>query len=58
MTKTVRESPNSKAHFRCLDCGYEYWTIPGPTECPKCRHIWVKWVNYEEWRKWANRIQH
>jgi len=41
-----------KAHFRCLRCDYEYWTIPGPTECPECGNLWVKWVNYEEWRKW------
>jgi predicted Zn-ribbon and HTH transcriptional regulator len=41
-----------KAIFKCLGCGYEYKAEPGPTECPKCKHIWIKWVNYEEWRKW------
>ncbi len=41
-----------KAKFKCLKCKYVYKTKPGPTECPKCRHIWIEWVNYEEWRKW------
>jgi rubredoxin len=39
-----------KAEFRCLECGYEYEEEPGPTSCPMCEHLYVKWVNYEEWR--------
>ena len=40
-----------KAKYKCLGCNYEYEGEPGPTECPKCDHLYVKWVNYEEWRK-------
>ena len=43
-----------KAKYKCLGCKYEWFGEPGPVECPKCSHIWVKWVNYEEWRKWQN----
>jgi hypothetical protein len=42
-----------KAEFRCLKCGFEWKDKPGPTECRVCGHLYVKWVNYEEWRKWA-----
>jgi len=38
------------AKFKCLKCGYLYEDKPGPTQCPKCRHLWVKWLNYEEMR--------
>lgn len=40
-----------KAKFKCLNCGYEYEDEPGPTICRKCGHFYIKWVNYEEWRK-------
>lgn len=44
------------AHFKCLKCGYEWDSNPGPTQCPKCGHLYVKWVNYEEMRKmWDER---
>jgi len=39
------------AKFKCLGCGYEYEDKPGPTTCPQCKHFWIKWLNYEEWRK-------
>ena len=35
-----------KAQFKCLKCNYCYEDIP--TQCPKCYHLYVKWVNYEE----------
>jgi len=38
-----------KAKYKCCYCNYEYEDEPGPTECPRCRHLYVKWVNYEEW---------
>jgi len=40
-----------KAEFECLGCGYKWESVPGFTICPKCYHIWVKWVNYEEWEE-------
>lgn len=36
------------AKFKCLKCGYKYLSKPGPTKCPKCNHLYVKWINYEE----------
>ena len=39
------------ATFKCLRCGYQWSNIPGPTECPYCNHLYVKWLNYEEMRK-------
>jgi DNA-directed RNA polymerase subunit RPC12/RpoP len=39
------------AHYRCMKCSYEWHANPGPVECPKCRHLYVLWVNYES-RKW------
>lgn len=39
------------AEFRCLKCGFEWTSEPGPTSCFKCNHLYVKWVNYEEWRE-------
>lgn len=42
------------AKFRCLKCGYEWEDIQGPTQCPKCNHLWVKWVNYKYMKKKLN----
>ena len=35
------------AKFKCLKCGHGWKDKPGPTQCPKCGHLFVKWVNYE-----------
>jgi len=43
-----------KAKFKCLKCNYFYEDIPGPTQCPKCGYLYIKWLNYEEWREWAD----
>lgn len=44
------------AKHRCLKCGFEWDSKVGPTQCPKCYHLYVKWVNYEEMRKvWDDR---
>jgi rubrerythrin len=39
-----------KALYKCVKCGYEYESHPGPTQCPRCQNLYVKWVNYDEWR--------
>jgi rubrerythrin len=36
------------AKYKCLKCQHEYSHPPRPTECPKCGHLYVKWLNYEE----------
>ena len=39
-----------KALYACLrlGCGHVWEGDPGPTDCTKCGHHYVKWVNYEE----------
>ncbi len=44
-----------KAKYKCCKCHHKYEGEPGPTTCPKCGHIYVKWVNYEEWRLFDNK---
>jgi len=39
------------AEFQCLKCGCQWRNVPGPTQCPNCNHLYVKWVNYEEMKK-------
>ena len=39
------------AQYLCLKCGHEYAHKPRPTECPKCGHLYVKWLNYAEMNK-------
>ena len=36
------------AKFKCLKCKHEYTGPTGPTECPKCGHLYVKWLNYNK----------
>ena len=36
------------AEYKCLKCSFEYKDKPGPTTCPVCGHLYVKWTNYEE----------
>jgi rubrerythrin len=40
-----------EAEYKCLKCGYKYLSEPGPTQCPKCGHLYVKWLNFEEMHK-------
>lgn len=40
-----------KALYKCLKCDYLWFGKPGPVTCPKCCHLYIKWINYEEWRK-------
>ncbi len=44
-----------EAEFKCLKCTLNWSSKPGPTQCPKCGHLYVKWVNYEEWKEYTNR---
>jgi len=44
------------AIYKCLNCGHEWTGLPGPTQCPLCLHLYVKWLNYDELRKlWDDR---
>ena len=46
------------AEYRCNGCGHA-WHLAQPSQvtCPKCNHLYVKWVNFDAWRK-ANPIEH
>lgn len=44
-----------KAQFQCLRCNYRWETKPGPTQCPICGYLYVKWINYEELREVWNK---
>lgn len=42
----VQEKP--KPVYQCLKCEYKFRVErPGPTDCLKCKHVYVKWLNYE-----------
>ena len=37
-----------KPRFKCLKCKHLFPRKKcGPTNCPKCGHLWVKWINYK-----------
>jgi len=40
-----------EAEYKCLKCGFEFCGNPGPTICKACGYNYVKWINYETWRK-------
>ena len=35
------------ARYRCQKCSHEWREPAGPTQCPACGHLYVKWLNYE-----------
>ena len=47
------------SEYRCLRCKHNWKEIhKGPTQCPKCNYLYVKWLNYEEMRKeWDKEIK-
>lgn len=46
------------AQYRCLGCGFEWLGEPGPVECPKCHHVYVKWVNFAQVQLIKYMIEH
>ena len=36
-----------RASYTCLGCGHKFHSEAGPTNCPKCEYVYVKWENYE-----------
>lgn len=39
------------AEFLCLKCHFTYKAKPGPTSCPNCGHLYIKWLNHKEIEK-------
>ena len=49
-----RNRKSDQAENRCLNkkCGYEWKQLSGPkVQCPLCGNLWVKWIDYIEWRE-------
>lgn len=40
-----------QARYRCQGCKHEWDQAAGPTQCPKCGHLYLDWLNYEELAK-------
>lgn len=39
--------PIMAAEYECIKCKHKWRGKPGPTACPKCKHEYVKWLNYK-----------
>ena len=37
--------------FECLKCHNNWKQNAKPVVCPKCKHLLIKWKNFEEWAK-------
>lgn len=46
-----------EAHYRCLQCQHEWHGKAGPTQCPACGHLYVKWLNYEDPERVAKKVE-
>jgi len=42
---------NLKARYKCLKCGHKYEIEPEAMPCPMCKHLYIKWLNYEDMHK-------
>jgi len=45
-----------KPKYKCERCNYVWEeNEPGSTQCPKCAHLYVIWLNFEKMRRgsWA-----
>ncbi len=41
--------PEKLAKYKCTSCHHHYEEQPGGTVCPKCGHLYVTWVNADDW---------
>lgn len=41
------ESPVRGAAYLCHACRTRWTGLAGPTDCPRCREVRIKWTNYE-----------
>ena len=38
-----------RSKYQCQKCEHKWEEAnPGPTECPKCGHLYVDWLNFQE----------
>ena len=38
-----------QARYECYRCKHRYVGPAGPTQCPRCGNLYIKWLNYKEW---------
>ena len=36
------------AKYECVKCGFQWVQPPDQVTCPKCKHLYIKWLNYDE----------
>lgn len=34
------------AEYECLRCRHHWSEMAGPTVCPSCGHVYVRWLNF------------
>ena len=41
------------AIYKCQACQHVWSEKPGPLKdgCPKCKHNYVRWINFDQWQK-------
>lgn len=53
----IKEPVFGTAIYKCEGCGYVWGQPPGPVGtkeqpgCPKCQHLYMKWLNFDQWQK-------
>lgn len=40
------------AKYECFKCKHTWEEKPKPVVCPECKHLYVHWLNYKEWKIW------
>lgn len=45
------------AHYECVRCGFSWDQKPAQVTCRKCGSLYVKWVNYQEWRNYQDNLE-
>jgi len=48
LTEPVPLEPVQLAEYKCVVCGFIFSSNPGSNSCPKCKHLYLEWTNYEE----------
>lgn len=43
--------------YECVKCRYKWSENPRQVICPKCSNLYVKWINYEEWRNYQDNLE-
>lgn len=45
-----------KAKYKCDSCNFKWSQLVGPTQCPRCGHLYCKWLNLKKVEKtWKKR---